>query len=1020
MSETIYPSPAILAMKPGEHFCCIYQTEAEHRLLITAYLRSGLEQGQKIIYITDTHSPDTILGYLRDDGLEVEPFLESGQLAFKDAFETYLRDGEFDPERMLEQIRQDTQAALEEGFRALRMTGEMTWLLRGLPGSDRVLEYESRLNAALHDRACMAICQFDRRMFEPELLLGIIAVHPQVIVGTEILENSFFIAPQQLMGSEAAPAVLENVLADMRERTMASRRVQEREAFTASALDMLRDVFVVLDMEAHILYKNAAVNRVTGYTDEEVHTLPLSRFFSEEDAPVVLENFNRCAAEGSTTFTVNLLAKNGVTVPMEFQGTLLQDAAGNPYSLCIMGRDITEHVEVRDTLREERDLAEGYLDLAGVIILVLDEDGRVSLLNRHACNLLGYSEEEVAGVDWCEVFVPEESREDVRAVFRHLQRGEPGFEYYENDIQTRSGERRLVGWNNICLQNEFGGFAGTLSSGMDITQSRKDQQRLAWQSSANAAVAEVSATLLSGSDTDEVSEMMLGHLRRLTDSADGFIGYIDPVTGHMVSPTMTRSTWAVCDVADKSAIFEKFSGLWGWVLKNQEPLLTNSPQDDPRSSGVPEGHVPIRRFLAVPALVGGNLVGLIALANSARDYERRDLELVTRMATHYALAIERNRMEQDLKDAHNKLQLWVGELEQRGQELSLLNEMGNLLQTCQTVGEAHFVVDQFAEKLFSGISGAIYYLNDVSGVFEMATEWGSTGEADPAFSRNDCWALRRGQIHCVQDMHAGLLCTHLGEPRPSRYICSPMIAQGETLGVLHLRCRAEENACEMIVGEDASGHMNNLAMTFSGHVALALVNLRLSESLRDQAVRDGLTNVFNRRFMEESLVREIAKAKRSLSPLSVVMLDLDYFKQFNDEFGHEAGDVMLQKFADLMRASFREADVVCRYGGDEFVLMLPGASLDFARARTEQMQESLRGTTIQYRGRILRALTMSAGLATLPDHGLTGEELLNAADKALYCAKNEGRDRLVIAEPLGNEAALAEEATPENPSESAA
>ncbi len=1020
MSEQIYPSPSIPAMTPGEHFCCIYQTEAEHKILITHYLREGLERGEKVLYITDTHAPEVIAGYLQEDGLYPQPFLESGQLTIQNALEAYFVNGVFDPGTMVEKLRSETTQALQQGFSALRATGEMTWVLRELPGSERLLEYEAKLNAFIPGSNCLALCQYDRRMFKPEVLLGVIASHPHTIIGTEMLENSFYVPPNDFLGKEPARAVLDNVIADMRERHATRSVFLEREAFTASALDMLRDIFLVLDMDAHILYKNAAVNRTTGYTDEEVHALPLSAFFAEEDAPVVLKNFNRCVNEGSTNFSVNMLASNGVTLPMEFQATLLRDAAGNPSSLCIMGRDITEHVIAHNTLREERDLAERYLDLAGVIILVLDEEGRVSLLNRHACDLLGYSEEGVTGMDWCEVFVPENTREDVRAVFRHLQRGEPGFEYYENNIQTRSGEERLIAWHNICLKNEYGGFAGTLSSGMDITESRRDQQRLAWQSSANAATAEVSAALLSGADLDEVSEIMLHQLRRLTESGDGFVGYIDPDTGYLVSPTMTRGTWEACDVADKSAIFQKFNGLWGWVLKNKEPLLTNSPHEDPRSSGVPEGHIPITRFLSVPALIEGRLVGQIALANSSRDYERRDLELLTRMATHYALAIERKRMEQDLQDAHNKLQIWVGELEQRGQELSLLNEMGNLLQTCQTVGEAHFVVDQFAEKLFSSISGAIYYLNDASGAFEIATEWGLKGEVDPAFSRNDCWALRRGQLHCVQDMHTGLLCTHLGEPRPSRYICSPLIAQGEILGVLHLRCRQDEASCQMIVGEDAAEHMNNLAMTFSGHVALALVNLKLNESLRDQAVRDGLTSVFNRRFMEESLVREIAKAKRSLSPLSVVMLDLDYFKQFNDEFGHEAGDILLQRFADLMRASFREADVVCRYGGDEFVLMLPGASLDFARARTEQMQESLRGTTIQYRGRILRALTMSAGLATLPDHGLTGEELLNAADKALYRAKNEGRDRLVIAEPLGTETVISEEAAPENPSESAA
>ncbi len=1020
MTEPQTPSPAILGMRSGEHFCFIYQAEAEHRALITPFLRAGLELGQKVMYVIDTHSAATIQAYLAEGGLAVEPLLESGQLVFKNAFDSYLSTGEFDPANMLEFLRRETQAALDEGYSGLRITEEMTWLLRGLPGSERVIEYESQLNGWLHESACMSVCQFDRRMFEPELLLSILGTHPQVILGVELFDNPFYVAHQAAVGADTAPTVLENLFAEMRRKRETKRALEEHQALTTTALDMLPDIFLVLDMNAHILLKNAAVNRLTGYTDAEIHELPLSDFFRQEDVPSVTDSFERITTEGGANFTARLLTKAGSAIPMDFRATLLRDAVGKPWSLCVMGRDVTERVAAHDSLREERDLAERYLDLAGVIILVLDREGRIVLLNRHACDMLGYDEDAVKGADWFEAMVPEECREDVRAAFRHLQRGESGFEYYENPIQGSSGEQHLIAWNNIALRDESGAFTGTLSSGMDITRSRLDQKRLAWQASANAAVAEVSAVLLSGADIDEVSQVMLDHARRLTESHDGFVGYIDPATGFLVSPTMTRGTWAACQVEDKSAIFEKFGGLWGWVLKNREPLLTNSAQDDPRSTGVPEGHIPISRFLSVPAIVGGSLVGLIALANSSRDYERRDLELVTQFATHYALAIERKRMEEDIQNAHDKLQVWVGVLEQRSEELGLLNEMANLLQTCQTTGEANLVVGDYAARLFAGLSGAIYYQNRNSGLYEVTAEWGAMAEADPAFSKNECWALRRGQLHCAKDTSTGLLCGHLGEPKPARYICAPMIAQGETPGVLHLRCRGNDEACQLIVGEDVAEHMNELALNFAGHVALALVNLRLNETLREQAVRDGLTNLYNRRFMEESLTREVARAKRSLSPLSVVILDLDHFKDFNDKHGHEAGDILLQKFADLMRASFRDADVVCRYGGDEFVLMLPGASLDYARTRTEEMQEAFRGSTIQHRGGILRTLTLSAGIATLPDHGLTGEELLNAADAALYRAKNEGRDRLVIADPLTLPEGPGEETVPGDGSQSAA
>lgn len=186
----------------------------------------------------------------------------------------------------------------------------------------------------------------------------------------------------------------------------------------------------------------------------------------------------------------------------------------------------------------------------------------------------------------------------------------------------------------------------------------KLEQELRWQSSINAAMAELSRALISPMSLDDISAIVLERAKQLTGSAFGFVGYIDPKTGHFVSSTLTRDIWETCQIADKSVVFEKFSGLWGWVLQNRQSLITNTPSQDPRSGGIPAGHVPIERFLGVPATLDDQLVGMIALANPPRDYAERDLGVVERLAALYAMAVQRARMEQELEE-------WNRTLEQR-------------------------------------------------------------------------------------------------------------------------------------------------------------------------------------------------------------------------------------------------------------------------------------------------------------------------------------------------------------------
>ncbi len=247
------------------------------------------------------------------------------------------------------------------------------------------------------------------------------------------------------------------------------------------------------------------------------------------------------------------------------------------------------------------------------------------------------------------------------------------------------------------------------------------------------------------------------------------------------------------------------------------------------------------------------------------------------------------------------------------------------------------------------------------------------------FSWEDCWAMRRGQLHEVVNPQAGLLCRHFVHPPETGYMCVPLMVQGETLGSLCL-----------LGGELKGGHFvdSQLVVAMGEGIKLALSNIELREELREQAMHDPLTGLYNRRYLEDSLARELYIAQRRNTPLCVALLDIDHFKQINDAFGHAAGDLLLRELGRILRENLRMSDIVCRYGGDEFVLILPDSSQDDTRNRVQQVMERAKELRIWYSDQLLDSLTVSAGIAVASDHNFIGSEILRAADEALYTTKH--------------------------------
>ena len=360
---------------------------------------------------------------------------------------------------------------------------------------------------------------------------------------------------------------------------------------------------------------------------------------------------------------------------------------------------------------------------------------------------------------------------------------------------------------------------------------------------------------------------------------------------------------------------------------------------------------------------------------------------------------ERKQTEEALQEATRKLKGRLAELERHNRESVLLNEMSDLLQSCQTVAEAHEVIARSAQRLFKQGSGALCLIGP-DGLVESVAQWGDRSLGTPSFTAQECWALRRGHMHLVPELEAGLHCPHVGPPLRGAYLCVPMMAQGEALGALVIHHDQREEAAthdEPILPEATQ----QLAATVAKHAALALANLKLREALRQQSIHDGLTGLFNRRYMEETLQLELRRAARGQSSVGVILLDLDHFKGFNDAFGHDAGDAVLRAVAGCLQRHIRQHDIACRYGGKEFVLVLSDSTLESTMERAEELREEVRHLQVAYQGMPLGPVTVSMGVVAAPNHGDTVEVILNGADCALYRAKAAGRDQFKIGDIPG-------------------
>jgi PAS domain S-box-containing protein len=347
------PSPRSIAdLKPGDHACCIYDTEEEHRNIVAPFLRKGLEQNEKVVCIIDARDKKTIINYLKTEGVDVEHYQKKGQFSILTSTDTCLNGGVFEPDRMMSFLSSDTQKALDEGYTALRVTGEMSWALRGLPGSDRLIEFENKLNIFFPGSRCLAICQYDRRTFDAGTLLHVLMTHPFVFIGANLYQNFYYTSPDDILKPNQSDIILNGWIKNIMSRKSTEEALREsEETFTALAENANDGILIAVAGGAHT-YANLRASKITGYSVAELLKTSIQDLAAPDELKHLMDRFRkRMSGEDiPKQYETVIISKDGKSVPLEITAakTLWH---GQPAVMVII-RDITERRRTEEALRE--------------------------------------------------------------------------------------------------------------------------------------------------------------------------------------------------------------------------------------------------------------------------------------------------------------------------------------------------------------------------------------------------------------------------------------------------------------------------------------------------------------------------------------------------------------------------------------------------------------------------------------------------------------------------------------------
>jgi diguanylate cyclase (GGDEF)-like protein/PAS domain S-box-containing protein len=664
------------------------------------------------------------------------------------------------------------------------------------------------------------------------------------------------------------------------------------------------------------------------------------------------------------------------------------------------------------------------VDNISLPIIVADAAGCIEYLNEAAETLFGYGEAELVGQPF-EMLLAERNRADGRREIAAARQAERGSGMRQGPVIA--GRRDGTEFNaEVNVGPRWGdsdsGFSVVLR---DITRWQEAEQNmtalLMQKEEAHyesEALRSASVLLSQNLKFDAVLGAILNSLSRLLAFDAASILTVEDNSRLVLQACRGGDAGVAPDSgASRPKVFDlREQGLLQRVVQTRESVLLTE-RDEKSSPGLwISEHT--QSLAVIPLVVADRVVAICAIEKSelgsfTEDHVRRAELLVAQAAVaiqnarlfeqveEYSSELEQKvrehaRSKELLAETNQKLSSSLAELERRNYEVSRISEFADLLQACQIAEEVYQVFEVYCPRILAGREGALYIINSSKLAVEGVAGWALSGLSEPVFVPEACWALRRSRPHAADLSELKLRCPHLKGLDTSRTVCVPIMAHGEALGILALIQKASTQT-DALTAENAEAEIR-VATAMAEQIGLSLANLKLREKLRTQSVRDPLTGMFNRRYMEESVARELLRVTRKKAPMGIMMVDIDHFKKFNDTYGHEAGDTLICSVAKVLQSTVRGEDIVCRYGGEEFTVVMPEACLEITVKRANSLCQQVREISVQHRGQPLGRISISVGVAMLPDHGKAAEDLLRAADLALYEAKAAGRDRVVVSQ----------------------
>ena len=664
-----------------------------------------------------------------------------------------------------------------------------------------------------------------------------------------------------------------------------------------------------------------------------------------------------------------------------------------------------------------------YFDHAPVGMATTSPEKGWVEVNDTLCRMFGYSREELLAMSWAELTHPDDLAADL-VQFDRLLLGEIEAYDMEKRFLRRDGS---VVHTHLAVRaiREDGRLDRIIALLRDISQRARMEERLRVQTRLYALLSKTGEAMLQVADEKGLFQVVCDIACRDGGFAGAWVGVINPQSwkvDRMASAAANPGALTFISSLDLSIdpAHPGSRGPTGTALRGNAPYVCNDYASDLLTLPWREladvwhvaasGSFPLHRsgvlvgalslYADTPGFFDAEMVALLsqlaadisfALDRYEAEHRRAEAEAALKRSAELLEATVRARTAQ-LNAANVALEQRAQLFERRAEQYARLAELTDLLQSCQDMAEARATVGRALPGLFPSSAGALFRRNGER--LTVETAWGAGAAQARDFNGDDCWALRRGKLHLVAPDYPAPHCAHL-DMDVGAYVCAPIQVQGRPQDILHV---VFGDASE----EERQGVLQ-LAKDLADRLGLAFANIELRESLRYQSLHDPLTGVYNRRFMEESLERELHRAARSHSQLSVIMVDIDWFKRVNDSFGHEAGDVVLKRVAQELHREVRQGDVVCRYGGEEFVIILPGLGVARAQERAEALRVAVERLDLAAATGSARpmpqGISISLGVAGWPEHAEDVGALLASADRALYRAKELGRNRVVVAAP---------------------